>query len=186
MTDWVNITIAFGTGAATVIGTYVAFRQFRNSLPSIMLVHANGSGLLSPEEEDEGYTWVFRLAFQNRKNIEYAIKDILWAPATRSLRRKIPAHTDGWQHLIFKDALDRPSGSDRIPLIFKPYEYKELRGCWSNYWVDDPRDESSKDYWRDNPEDEALFHNVLEHLHNRRVIFRVDFVDGKSIVFKKI
>lgn len=182
MSDPLDLGIAFASGGAAVVATALGFRQYRQAQPSVALVSASGSSLLPPSEEE--YSWCFRLGFQNQRNAEYAVSDVLWAPNDRSLRKKIPHHEEGWQTLVFPDTLRRPSGGRRSPLLFAPFEYHEVRALWRNSWVRDPRAESAMEYWRSNREAEGHWHSALEHLHNRTVSFLVRYSDGRSKTFQ--
>ena len=184
MFEIANLAIGFVGGILAVIGTYLAVRQYRDSQPSIVLIDKAGSGLLSPEAEEKGYTWCFHLSFQNRRGAEYAITDIRWAPRSKRLAKKMAGQEDGWQNLIFDGVLERPAGRSREPLVLAPFEYRQIEGYWKNWWVGDPRSESAERYWRENPDSYATFKRVLESLHNGKVRFRIDFADGRQLVCK--
>ena len=182
MIEIADLAIGFIGGILAVVGTYLAFRQYRAAQPSIVLVEHSGSGMLPPDAEAKGYTWCFRLAFQNRRAAEYAITDIQWAPLSKRLGKSMAGQQEGWHNLVFDRVLSRPSGRSREPLKFAPFEYRQVTAYWWNEWVGDPRSEHADEYWRKNPEAFAVYKRVMESLHNGKVRFRIHFADGRSLV----
>jgi len=183
MKDILDLIIGFLGGVVATFGLGLAFIQYKKSQPSIELLSFNGSGLLSPEAEKDGYTWRFHLSLQNKRNIEYAISDILWTTSKKKYRKKMPQHQNGWQTINFKDVLSR-HGTHRNPLMLKPYELREIEGHWKNWWVGNPHSKSADEYWQDNPKESEVFHHVIEDLHNQKIIFKIVFSDGRAIIQK--
>ena len=94
-------------------------------------------------------------------------------------------HEEGWQNIIFNDVLIRPTGHSRKPLVFKPFEFHQIEGYWRNWWVGHSSSLKAEEYWKNNPDEFRKFKKAMECLHNGKVMFFIQFADGKRRIYKK-
>ena len=173
--------ISFMVGAATVIGTYLAWRQIRLGERRIELLEAHCEPRVPNEWHDRGFPFSFRLFLMNRGPNESALTAIEIRICGWRLRRLInhkPRTTmqKKWMELTFEDVLHQLGGRYK-PLVFKPYEYKEMYGFW---WDPIGRPENIKD----NVRLREIQQEAHLQLMRRNIKYRLIYADGKTKRFR--
>ncbi len=173
--------VSFLAGAATVMGPYLAWRQIKLGERRIDLLEAHCEPRVPNEWHDRGFPFSFRLFLMNRGSSESALTSIEVRLRGLRLRRLVnrKPHTglrSKWMELTFDNVLHQLGGRYQ-PLVFNPYEYKEIYGFW---WdpIGRPENIKDNDKLRDMQQEAHL------QLMRRNVLYRLTYADGKTKRFK--
>jgi len=173
--------VSFLAGAASVVGTYLAWRQIRRGDQRIELLEAHCEPRVPNEWHDRGFPFSFRMFLMNRSSGEHALTTIEVRLSSLRLRRFVhrksgPKACTKWMELTFEDVLHQ-LGGEYAPLVLKPYEYRELYGFW---WDRIGRPENL----RDKPNLREVHQEVHRQLMIGNVEYRLTHGDGTTRRFK--